>query len=412
MRLGFTVVLCLLAAPVAAQQATGPEAYRLSAGFSVLAPIGGEDLLPAGGLPSGRATFSYQLTPLVGLHLGGLHMAPTDLRLWAGVAGLHLNVTRGRFRLSPFVEGGYGVYDAVVDSGGVMVNGVYRPFRRPIAGSAPGGGGGVVADVILGPGLTVRVTGGYWLFPAADTVFGQPMVGLGLRLARKDNVWYWRTGGRDRVGPSVVVVAPEPEADGTVPVGRGELRLRASDVSLVERLEVNGRALTLYRAEGGDRMAVIPPGELMLRSGPNTLAVVAVDGAGNRTEHELVVNGPPPDRMEPTIAVLSPAEGDTVSDVMVRVAGLVADESRIAALRVNGVEATLEPTSPVEAGRLEHAPYEHVTRFRADVPVGAGDAVIEVSAVDTVGNESRLDLPVYRPDRDPPRIAVTEPSPQ
>ncbi|MFO7894445.1 MAG: caspase family protein [Longimicrobiales bacterium] len=412
MRFGCAALAVLLALPAAAQQprqVTGPEAYRFSTGIAVLAPIGGGDLLPAGALPSGRATLSYQLTPLLGLHLGGLRLAPTDLRLAAGVAGVRLNLTTGRLRIAPFAEGGYGIYDAVVDSGGVMVDGVYRPFRRPVAGSAPGGGGGVVADVILGPGLTVRLTGGYWLFSGTDTTWAYPMAGIGLRLARKDDVWYWRTGGRDRVGPTLMVSAPRPDSAGIVPVGRGELRLRASDVSLVERIEVDGRSVPLYSAENDDRTAVVGPDVLGLRPGRNTVAVVAVDGAGNRTEHELVVAGPPPDRAPPRIAILTPSAHDTLSDVQLEVRGVVADESPIGVLRINGVDATVEPAGAGESDVLEHEPYERVSRFRAEVAVGAGEAVLELAARDTAGNEVFIDHPVFRPDREAPRIAVTEP---
>ncbi len=415
MRRGCALLLCLFALPASAQQPqqnTGPEAYRFSTGISLLAPIGDAVLLPADALPSGRATLSYQLTPQFGLHIGAIHMAPTDLRLWSGMAGFQLNLTRGRLRVSPFAEAGYGVYDAVVDSGGVMVDGVYRPFRRPIAGGAPGGGGGVLTDVILGPGLTVRLTGGYWMFAGQDATWDYPMAGIGLRLARKDDVWYWRTGDRDREGPTLMVSAPRPDSAGVVPVGRGVLRLRASDVSLVERIEVQGRSVTLYRTDGQDRAAVLSAEELDLRPGRNTVEVAAVDGAGNRTEHELVLAGPPPDEAAPTIAVLDPAAEDTLSDAVTRVTGLVADESRIAALRVNGVEAALEPASEAEAGEIEHAPYEHIFRFTAEVAVGAGETVLEVAASDTVGNESFVDHPVFRPDHDAPRVTVTEPDAQ
>lgn len=414
MRIACAALACLLAFPAAAQQpqqTTGPEAYRVSAGISVLAPIGETALMPATGLPSGRATISFQLTPLLGLQLGGMRVATTDMRLNGGVLGMRLNLTRGRLRLAPFAEGGYAAYDAVVDSGGVMVEGVYRPFRRPLTGGAPGGGGGLMADLILGPGLTVSVTGGYWAFAGADgNTFTYPMAGMGLRLARKDRLWYWRTSGHDRQGPRVVVAAPEPTEEGVVPVGRGEMRLQLSDVSLVDSAEVGGQSLALRVTGELEREAVVGWQELDLAPGENVVTVVAVDGAGNRTEHELRILGPPPDEVGPRIALEAPEEAQRVDSSSVVVRGVLVDESGIAEVSINGAPAVVASAGP---GRdsIPHAPYETVSEFRADVTIGAGEVPLEVLAVDSAGNESWASTVVHRPDRKAPRIVVTSPSP-
>ena len=186
------VLLMLFAAASATAQDApvkmGGKAFRTSLGATLLLPMTADVMeMDAERLPSGRALLEIQANPVFGFHLGGLRLAPnmlwaedgagfgaddpqSRLALTAGVLGFRLNFTTGRFRIGPFVDGGFGQVQGMVDRGGYS----YVPTGAEDDGYAPvfekktslmaGGGGGLVTDLILGPGLTLNALGGYWHF--------------------------------------------------------------------------------------------------------------------------------------------------------------------------------------------------------------------------------------------------------
>ena len=417
-----TVAVC----PLAGQDLPRPGggAFRTSTGFGLLVPVTAvteQTLFPTGRLPGGRGTLSFQLTPRLGWHIGGVRLAPTDAALWAGVMGFRLNLFTGRIRIAPFVEGGYGFYDAVVDSGGIDftlpdgTNG-YRPFRRPIQGTTWVAGGGGKLELILGPGITFEFTGGYWHAPYGTTTISQPFVGGGLRLAFRDEVWYWRRSGRDRIAPTLRTLAPVVDSDGRVPVGRGPLRLLASDLSGIRSIEVNGRELTLVRPPAEERpergeawVAMVTGAELGLRPGENVVQVVTRDGAGNESSEQLTLLGPPPDRTAPVVVITEPDPAAQLDQPLVRVVGVAADESDLAWITINGVLASVGPADASALAALGTEPPGPGIVFEAEIEVAAGLNLVEILATDSEGNVAQATHEILRPDRTAPRIAIASP---
>lgn len=398
----------------------GGQAFRWSTGASVLLPLADTGGLAAGRIPSGRLTLSTQLNPTFGVHFGGLRLAPTDYGLWAGVAGVRLNLLKGRARLSVFTEGGAGRYSAVVDSGGFDVVGPdgeteYRSFRRPAAGLSFGGGGGAGMELILGPGITFELLGGYWHFTGGGVTVSQPFAGGGMRLAVRDEPWYWRTSGQDRRPPIIAVVDTEKDAEGRADVGVGELRVLVYDESELEDVVIGGRSVPLIPSPepvpyGQGRVAVVSSRDLSLQPGENTVLVTSRDRAGNEARQELIVLGPPADESPPRIAVVSPETGTPVVERVATVAGLIVDGSPLSAVLVAGVAATTREAAPDERTGISAAAHERVYRFEAQVPVVAGEHVLRLEAADTAGNQAILDHVVIRPDNEAPVIAELFPA--
>jgi len=90
--------------------------YRMSIGGSVMAGTGSGGT--AGHVPSGRVTLMRQASPLVSWHVGVMRLAPMNLAITAGVAGMDIQLRAGRFALRPFGEASFGHMEARYDLGG------------------------------------------------------------------------------------------------------------------------------------------------------------------------------------------------------------------------------------------------------------------------------------------------------
>ncbi len=184
---------------------------------------------------------------------------------------------------------------------------------------------------------------------------------------------------RDATAPVLVVTAP---TDGSV--------VRTPEVSLHGTLRDAG-AVTLTL--NGAPVPVAADGSwtasaTLAAQGDNTLALVATDAAGNRTETQRTVVL---DSEAPSFAVTSPAEGSVAGGSSVTVTGTVRDRSAVQ-VRVAGVAATVQGES-----------------FTAVVPlVAEGANTLGIEATDAAGNTSSAALTVLR-DSEAPVITVGAP---
>jgi hypothetical protein len=121
-----------------------------------------------------------QLNSSMSWHAGLMRLAPPNISLVAAVAGVSLDVRRGRWAASPYVEGGLGQVDAQYDAGGILVgdgsSARYVPFWRPLQGSSLGGGGGLDVRVVIAPRVLVNASVGAWRFSTPDLSPGLPRV--------------------------------------------------------------------------------------------------------------------------------------------------------------------------------------------------------------------------------------------
>ncbi len=445
---------------------TGPRAFKTNLLFAYLMPVGGDFAAATfatspdeegARLPSARVALSTQTNPTFGIHLGGLRLAPdlgevgsgggtvdTPARyaLMAGVAGFRLNLTKGRVRLAPYVEGGAGPAQVVVDLGGfTSTTGEYVPRWVRNDGLFAGGGGGLELDLILGPGFTFSFLGGYYHFQAMDTELevdpiSSPFIGGGLSLTFKNRKWYWRTSGMDDDGPMIAVVQPRPDENNVVMIGDsvGTLHLLTSDLAGVTALWVNRETVPLTTTSGSPVADIPVIGEarmgqvtLSLHPGPNTVRITGVDGAGNQRTRQFEVHGIPLDREAPVIAILTPDEGATIQEQAVTVTGIVADQGEIPEISVNGMTPRISNASEEDRAAAGIGNPDFVAkRFEVTVPVQAGTNSLRVVAQDTAAQQNSLDFdfqgpaPVVaeaeRPEREEqpvalrPVITVTRPS--
>ncbi|HKJ92327.1 MAG TPA: caspase family protein, partial [Longimicrobiales bacterium] len=429
----------------AAEQApeAGPGAFKTSVGAMFLVPMGGGYAAPqyaapgdsSGRLPSMRVVLSTQTSPVVGIQFGYLRLAPdfampaspvggdtaTQYAMNAGIFGFRFNITHGRFRIAPFFEGGAGYMEAMTDVGGYSTTGgVYMPRWQQQTSPMAGGGGGLTADVILGPGFTFNFLGGFWHFQpmSSDATVGpisSPFVGVGVSLTFKNRPWYWRTSGQDAAGPMIAVVKPEPDANGNVTVGDslGELQFLLSDLSGVKQLVVNGKTVNL-RSQKQSPVAGTPVvGEgayaqldVELHPGPNAYRVTATDGAGNQRTRSFDVMGIPLDRDPPTIAVLSPESNASVADAMVTISGVVSDQGDIPEVTVNGMRARVGTPSADELQKANVKKGFVAKRFEASVPVEPGTNTVKIVAQDTAAQQNQFELQFQGPSA--PVVAAAE----
>jgi len=159
--------------------------YRMSLGGSVmLATTGGGG---GGRVPSGRLTLTRQASPVISWHLAALRLAPENLAISAGLAGVGVELRQGRFVLRPFVEAGFGRTEGRYDLGGYYVAGPggsrYVPFWRRVQGAGAGLGGGIGLEAITLSRVIVDVTAGYWTFttPENSPRLRGAFIGAGLR---------------------------------------------------------------------------------------------------------------------------------------------------------------------------------------------------------------------------------------
>ena len=131
-------------------------------------------------------------------------------------------------------------------------------------------------------------------------------------------------GFADGTGPTLAAFLFNGAAlvDGTVLTGSGELSLTATDLSGVDRIEVQAGGIHLATAPGGTGQvhALLPIGALA--DGPQTLEIRGFDTAGNETLVQFAIQvalQPPP---APTLS--APADGTTTIAPTVAVAGSAA----------------------------------------------------------------------------------------
>jgi S1-C subfamily serine protease len=163
--------------------------YRTTIGAVLLASTSSSTgLANESRFPSGRATATRQISPVVSWHLGALRLAPENLAVTAGMAGVGVDVKRGRLVLHPFVEAGIGHVEGRFDAGGYYVataNGTrYVPRWLRAVDDALGVGGGATLDVIARAPIIIETTVGYWRFSTPDRVpkLRSLFIGAGLRV--------------------------------------------------------------------------------------------------------------------------------------------------------------------------------------------------------------------------------------
>jgi hypothetical protein len=109
-----------------------------------------------------------------------MRMAPHNISLVAVVVGASLDVRRGRWAASPYVEGGLGQVEAQYDAGGILVGNEssarYVPFWRRVQGSSLGSGGGLDLRVIIAPRVLLNASVGAWRFSTPDLSPALPRV--------------------------------------------------------------------------------------------------------------------------------------------------------------------------------------------------------------------------------------------
>ncbi len=414
----------------------GAGAFKTSFGATLLVPAGGGFSMAGGGPsdrsggrpPSARITWSTQMTPLFGIQLGMLRLAPdygdvhmipgpynpsaTQYSMNAGVFGVRFDVLHGRFRVAPFLEAGAGVLEALTDVGGYpTTGGEYVPRWERQKSPVVGGGGGLSADLILGPGFTFNLMGGFWHFqPMSPDVtvdpISAPFIGAGLRFTLKNRPWYWRTSGRDNDGPTIALVSPTSGSDGrlTVDDSLGTLRFLVSDLSGVKQLAVNGQKVDLRSPKHSPAasMPVVGQGayaqlNVRLRPGQNAFRVTATDGAGNQRTRSFDVMGVPVDRDPPAIAVLAPQQDASIGDEMVTISGVVSDQGDIPEVTVNGMRARVGAPSTEDLQKARVAQGYMAKRFEATIPVEPGVNTVKIVAQDTAAHQSLFQLEFQGP---------------
>ncbi len=158
--------------------------YRTSVGAALLAPSPAVDDRP----PSGRLTLASRPIPQVSWHCGLLRLAPENLAVTAGMAGVGLHLKKGRFALHPFVEAGFGHIEGQFDIGGYYVatagDTSYVPVYNRVESDGLGVGGGAAVEITVFPRTILEVVTGYWSFTRPENApqLNELFVGAGLRV--------------------------------------------------------------------------------------------------------------------------------------------------------------------------------------------------------------------------------------
>jgi S1-C subfamily serine protease len=175
--------------PVALKQPPVPRGgYRTTVGAVVMTSTSSAATTGDTRVPSGRVAMVRQFSPLVTWHVAGLRLAPENLAVSAGMAGVGVHLKRGRLGLDLFVEAGFGHIEARHDIGGSVVDmggvNTYVPFYNRLEDDGLGVGGGVAAQVIVVSPMILEVVTGYWSFTTPENApnLRNLFVGGGLRL--------------------------------------------------------------------------------------------------------------------------------------------------------------------------------------------------------------------------------------
>jgi hypothetical protein len=170
------------------QAALPRRGYRYSAEISWLSPQGP----PSSRFPSGRVTVTAPIASVLAWHVGALRLAPTNLSLNAGVAGVDIVLRSPRFAVRAFAEGGAAETSVRTDAGGYYLSTAgaarYVPFwqRRSQSSVGVGFGGGI--DVTVLPHLLLTGSIAHWTFPIPAGAAHLPGVvfGAGIRIGITD----------------------------------------------------------------------------------------------------------------------------------------------------------------------------------------------------------------------------------
>lgn len=188
----------------------------------------------------------------------------------------------------------------------------------------------------------------------------------------------------DATAPAAAV-APQAEAAppaGGVVTADNEFKLKvdASDDNGVSDVKVNGEAL--YVRESAPQKEVEK--KLDLEEGTHSVQVSATDLAGKEVTQEVPVTV---DNTAPNIGVLSPIEPTVTDRGTVILKGSTRD--KIGVTSVNVDEQVL-----AESPGVPQLP------FSTELPLGDGENTFLLSARDTVGNEARTAIKVFKGDAD------------
>ena len=183
----------------------------------------------------------------------------------------------------------------------------------------------------------------------------------------------------DTAGPIVQVTSPAANAylKGPSVVVNGSV----TDLA-VASVTVNGQPAPVSNGTFSATLAAA--------DGPFTVAVAAIDVAGNQSATSTTVTV---DSVAPVVTVTAPAAGLVTNAASIRVLGTVSDRSPVT-LTIGGVAV------PVASGA-----------FAYDAPLGsAGAVILSLAATDAAGNVATTSVPVTV-DRAAPAVAITGPLP-
>jgi hypothetical protein len=177
--------------PVMLRRPSFPRSgYRTTLGVAVLLSTSSSTLgTGEARVPGGRVTMERQVLPAVTWHLTALRLAPENLAVTAGMAGVGLRLKIGRVAVDPFVEAGFGHIVGRFDVGGYYVaapggGNTYVPFFNRAQDDGLGVGGGMTVQVSVIPHVILEAVSGYWRFTTPENApkLNDLFVGGGIRL--------------------------------------------------------------------------------------------------------------------------------------------------------------------------------------------------------------------------------------
>ncbi len=184
----------------------------------------------------------------------------------------------------------------------------------------------------------------------------------------------------DLTPPTVAVSAPR---DGSV------TRVQPAPVSALVRDPLSGVARVSANGVALVASGSIWTGAVALQEGPNTVAVVATDNAGNSATQQVTVTL---DTRPPVLDVTSPVDGTRFASLFAHVIGTASDSSPVT-VKINTTQVALAADGS----------------FAADVPVPQGASTLQIVATDAAGNATTVRRAI-RANATPPTIAITAPA--
>jgi hypothetical protein len=189
-------------------------------------------------------------------------------------------------------------------------------------------------------------------------------------------------------GPTVTINYPEPG----IAVDANQITVTGvvTDDVAVSSLTVNGQAATLTSTGNvsDPRERSFSVTAALSQKGPNTLTVVATDSSGKTATYERTVYN---DSGAPQLA-WAPADGATTQQAAATVAGTATDDAGIQSVTVNGVVASLSPSSGTSVS------------FSVPVTVVPGTNSITVVAKDVSQRTTTQTHVVTYVEADPPAV--------